>query len=275
MKSTCILSLLWFLAGSVLADPLQEQEANRQFFRALFPTLSLQDYADGVYAIDPIARESWQAIQEFPPFEPQLEQGEKLFKRAFNNGKHYADCFPNQGIGIMQLYPLWDKQRGSVITLEQAINDCRQQHGEAPLPYQRGDIASIMAYMAATSRGKIINTVIPADDPRALAAYNQGKAYYYRRQGQLNFSCASCHTQYAGKQIRSEVLSPMLGHTAHWPVYRLLWGELGTLHRRFMDCLELLRIPMIAPQSEDLRNLEYYLSYQSNGIALNGPSMRK
>lgn len=257
------------------SSPEQDRQAAWQYFNHLFPSLKLQDYADGVYAIDPIARDSWLAIQEFPPYEPTLEEGEQLFKQPFKNGRHYADCFPNQGIGIAQRYPVWDVNQGRVISLELAINDCRQQNAETPLPYQKGPIAKILAYMAWTSRGKIINTEIPANDPKALIAYEQGKAYYYRRQGQLNFSCASCHTQNAGKYIRSEMLSPMLGHTSHWPTYRLAWGELGTLHRRFLDCLELLRIPLIPAQSEELRNLEYYLSVLSQGIALNGPSIRK
>lgn len=267
--------LLFAQSCGLAADPQQDKRETWQYFSQLFPQVSLQGYADGVYAIDPITRESWQALKEFPPFEPQMEQGELLFKQAFKDGKHYADCFPQQGVGIVQFYPRWDKQLGEVITLEKAINDCRLQHSERPLSYQKGDIASIMAYMAYTSRGKAITTEIPKDDPRALAAYEQGKAYYYKRQGQLNFSCAHCHTKHAGKQLRYEVLSPMLGHTAHWPAYRLAWGELGTLHRRFMDCLELLRIPLLPAQSVELRNLEYFLSYHGNGIKLTGPDTRK
>jgi L-cysteine S-thiosulfotransferase len=263
------------LAFASFANPIHDQQDARQYFNKLFPQLTLADYAEGVYAIDPVARDSWQAIQEFPPYEPAIEEGEQLFKQAFKNGHHYADCFPNQGIGITQLYPLWDAAKAEVQTLEKAINDCRLKNNEAPLPYQKGDIAKILGYMALTSRGKIIATTIEANDPLALAAYEQGKAYYYKRQGQLNFSCASCHTQNAGKQLRSEILSPMLGHTSHWPAYRLAWGELGTLHRRFIDCLELLRIPLLPAQSTEFRNLEYYLSFMSNGIPLNGPSMRK
>lgn len=270
-----ILIALLSLSLPNYGSPEQDRQAAQYYFTERFPTLKLQDYADGVYALDPIARDSWRAIQEFPPYEPALEEGERLFKQAFKNTRHYADCFPNQGIAIAQNYPFWDVQKGSVVTLEQAINDCRQQNAEAPLPYQKGPIAKILAYMAWTSRGKLINTQVPIQDPRALKAYEQGKAYYYKRQGQLNFSCANCHTQNAGKYLRSEMLSPMLGHTSHWPTYRLAWGELGTLHRRFLDCLELLRIPLIPAQSEELRNLEYYLSVISQGIALNGPNIRK
>lgn len=271
----CLILVSVCIPNLVIADPARDRLETQQFFKRLFPQLQLQDYAEGVYAIDPIARDSWLAIEEFPPYEPALEAGEKLFKQPFKDEHSYADCLPNQGVAITQLYPLWRPIKGEVVTLEKALNDCRVLHQEAPLPYQKGAIANILAYMAYNSRGKKINIQIPANDPRALAAYEQGKAFYYARRGQLNFSCASCHNQNAGKKIRSEVLSPVLGHTSHWPVYRLFWGEMGTLHRRFNDCFELLRMPLLPAQSVELRNLEYFLSVMNNGIALNGPSTRK
>jgi sulfur-oxidizing protein SoxA len=257
------------------ADPLQDQQKFRQHYQQLFPKLKLPDYADGVYAIDPIARQSWQAIEEFPPYDEAIEQGEALFNTPFKNGRRYADCLPSKGIGIAHEYPRWDRDKGEVITLPRAINDCRAENREAPLPYEKGDMARLLAYMAFTSRGKPIAITIPADDPRALAAYQQGKDFYYQRRGQLNFACATCHVQNAGKQLRSEILSPSLGHTSHWPVYRLKWGEMGTLHRRFRECLEQIKARPIPTQSPEFRNLEYFLSFMGNGIPTNGPSTRK
>ena len=49
-------------------------------------------------------------------------------------------------------------------------------------------MAALTAYMAFTSRGKPFDIKIP-NDPRALAAYQNGKEYFYTRRGQLNFSC--------------------------------------------------------------------------------------
>jgi sulfur-oxidizing protein SoxA len=257
------------------ADPLQDQQQFRQHYQQLFPKLALSDYADGVYAIDPIARQSWQAIEEFPPYEEAIEQGEALFNTPFKNGRRYADCLPSKGIGIAHEYPRWDRGKGEVITLARAINDCRAANQEAPLPYEKGDMAGLLAYMAFTSRGKPITITIADDDPRALLAYQQGKDFYYHRRGQLNFACATCHVQNAGKQLRSEILSPSLGHTSHWPVYRLKWSEMGTLHRRFRECLEQIKARPIPAQSPEFRNLEYFLSFMSNGIPTNGPSTRK
>jgi len=129
--------------------------------------------------------------------------------------------------------------------------------------------------MAKESRGQIINVQVPADDPKALAAYQNGKDFWLKRSGQLDLSCTHCHAQNAGRQLRSDVLSPALGHVASWPVYRSKWGEMGTLHRRFEGCNEQLRTKPFEPQSEEYRNLEYFLSVMNNGLPFNGPSSRK
>jgi sulfur-oxidizing protein SoxA len=75
--------------------------------------------------------------------------------------------------------------------------------------------------------------------------------------------------------VRSDVLSPALGHTTGWPVYRSKWGELGTLHRRFDGCNRQVRAKAFPAQGEEYRNLEYFLTHMSNGIEYNGPSARK
>lgn len=259
----------------VSATPIEDQQQLRDFYQQRFPQLQLPDYAEGVYALDADAKNSWLAIEEFPPYEFALEQGKNLFYQTFANGGHYADCFPNKGIAIAQNYPYWDENRQLIITLASAINDCREKNQAPALPYAKGEITRILAYMAYTSRWQTINTHIPASSMQALAAYEQGKAYFYQRRGQLNFSCASCHVDNAGKYIRSEILSPALGHTTHWPAYRLNTGEMGTLHRRFMVCNKLIRAKVDPAQSTALRQLEYFLSFMANGLPLNGPSTRK
>lgn len=257
------------------ATPEQDQAAFRKHYEQRFPHLQLQDYSNGVYAIDPVARQSWQAIEEFPPYEPAIEQGQKLFATPFKNGKHYSDCFSHKGLGIAQEYPQWRKTTSEVITLAKALNECRQRNGETELPYSTGDLVYLQAYMVYTSRGKAISVAIPKDDPRALAAYEQGKAFYYQRHGQLNFACATCHVQNAGKKLRAEILSASLGHTNNWPTYRLKWGEIGSLHRRFAECLTQIKAEPLPEQSIEFRNLEYFLSYMGNGVPVSGPSTRK
>ena len=118
------------------------------------------------------------------------------------------------------------------------------------------------------------NVVIP-DDPRAVAAYEEGKKFYYQKRGQLNFSCANCHVTGGGMNIRADLLSPALGQTSHFPVYRKKWGGLGTLHRRYGGCNGQVRAKPFKAQSKIYRNLEYFHTYMSNGIPLNGPGGRQ
>ncbi|MEZ5594723.1 MAG: sulfur oxidation c-type cytochrome SoxA, partial [Gammaproteobacteria bacterium] len=99
--------------------------------------------------------------------------------------------------------------------------------------------------------------------------------FYYTRRGQLNFACSSCHLGASGMMVRADELSPALGHPTHFPVYRSKWGELGTLHRRFAGCNEQVRAKPFPAQSEEYRNLEYFLSYMSNGLPVNGPGSRR
>ncbi len=256
------------------ATPQDDLQSFRDFFYKRFPDTAKDDYINGVYSIDAGSREQWEAIEEFPPYELNIEKGEELFNTPFANGKSYADCFENEGIGVKQNYPHFDAESGKVVTMEAAINTCREDNGEKKLKTKKGKLADISAYMAYTSRGNIIDMEIP-NDPRAIAIYEQGKQFFYSKRGQLNMSCADCHVHYSGYLTRSELLSPALGHVSHWPVYRSKWGGLGTLHRRYTGCNRNIRATPFKAQGAEYTALEYFHSYMSNGLKLNGPGSRK
>ena len=277
-RSISFLSLfvLGFGVGTVAhADPEADRLALVNYYQQRFPNVELQEYANGLYAFDEVAREQWIEMEDFPPYEIGMEEGEEYFNTPFANGKGYADCFENGGIGIRQNFPYFDATLGEVVTLELAINQCRETNGEEPLPYLDGELVAVSAYMAYTSRGSTTNVNIPTQDPRALQAYESGKEFYYARRGQLNFACASCHAQSAGLSLRADRLSAALGQTTHWPVYRSSWGEIGSLHKRFRECNVQVRARPFEAQSLEYRNLEYFLTYMSNGLQLNGPASRR
>lgn len=271
---TTILLSAALVAGLAWASPEDDRAAFIEYYQKRFPKVAVEDYVNGVYAIDETAYEQWLEIEEFAPYELAMAEGKELFETPFANGKTYADCFPNGGMGIRQNYPYFDTESGQVKTLELEINECREKNGEKPYGYKKGPIAAISAYMAYTSRGKKLNVVIP-DDPRALAAYESGKEFYYSKRGQLNFSCADCHVYNAGMMVRADKLSPALGHPTHFPVYRSKWDDMGTLHRRFDGCNKQVRATPLPAQGEDYRNLEYFVTYMSNGMEVNGPGARK
>lgn len=255
------------------AGPEEDLKIFRGYYMERFPDVPLDEFANGVYAIHKISRDNWEAIEEFPPYEPFIEEGEEMFNTPFKNGKTYASCFRNGGIGVKGDYPYYDEKKGKVVTLEQAINECRTKNGEKPLKYKKGPINSIGAYMAYTTRGQKINIKTPST-PGAIAAYESGKKFFYARRGQLNLSCAHCHIDNAGNQIRSNILSPAIGHPSHWPAYRAKWGTVGTLQRRFTGCNKQVRAKPMKAQGPEYSNLEYFLTYMSNGVPWNGPGSR-
>ncbi|MET0028232.1 MAG: sulfur oxidation c-type cytochrome SoxA [Candidatus Thiodiazotropha sp.] len=274
LRSLTLLVITCGLVASAQATtPEEDLNAFRDFFQKRFPNVETDDFVNGAYAIDPVGRENWEAIEEFPPYEPFIDAGRDIWEKPFANGKTFQDCFPD-GPAIEGKYPYWDKDKGMVMTLPLALNKCLEANGEKPMKYKKGPINDILSYIAFESRGQITNVEIP-NDPAAIKAYEEGRKFYYDRRGQLNFSCANCHLQNAGMILRTEVLSPALGHTTHFPVYRSKWGTVGTLHRRFTGCNKQVRAAPFKAQGEEYRNLEYFLTYMSNGLPLNGPGARK
>jgi sulfur-oxidizing protein SoxA len=282
-KLAVITSLLCLLASPLIASasPQQDLKDFRKHYAERFPDTPFQDFANGVYSVDKASREQWEAFEEFPPYEIYVDKGEELFNKPFRNGKTYASCFPNAKKGIKQNYPYFDKGTNQVITLELAINNCRKNNGEEPLKYKTGAIAHLGAYMAFQSRGKPVSVNV-VNNKTSMDWYERGKTHFYAKRGQLNMSCADCHYHNAGNKIRADILSPALGHTTHFPVYRNKWSlvsnsgdGMGTLHRRYGGCNKQVRAKPFKAQSEEYRALEYFHTYMSNGLTMNGPGVRK
>jgi sulfur-oxidizing protein SoxA len=279
VRKIALLAAMMILVGAQSSwavetpSPAKDFKVFRDYFTKKFPKVDLNDFVNGPYSMNEDMRKQWIEKEELPPYDFALDRGKELFSTPFKNGKTLADCFPNKGIGIRQNYPYFDEKRNEVITLELAVNRCLQDSGEKPYSYVKDDMAAVTAYMAFTSRGKPFDIKMP-NNPRALQAYENGKQYFYQRRGQLNFSCASCHVQGAGERIRAEVLAPALGILNAMPIYRSEWGGMGTTSRRLTSCNSQVRATPLEPQDPEYRNLEYYLSYLSNGLPISGPGAR-
>ena len=257
------------------AGPPEDRRAFVAYFESRFPDIPFSEYANGIYAIDQDARDQWQEIEEFPPYEFAVEQGESLWQESFSDGKSYSDCFENSKNGVRQNYPEFDSQTGEVITLAKAINHCRKKHGQKTLEFGSEQMLALSAFMAFESRGESFDISVPGDDARAVAAYEEGKRFYYTKRGQLNLSCADCHVVSVGQYIRADRLSASLGHPTHFPVYRSKFGNMLSLHQRFAGCIRDVRAKPFELQSTEYRTLEYFLTYMSNGLEVNGPGARK
>ncbi|MCW8901749.1 MAG: sulfur oxidation c-type cytochrome SoxA [Gammaproteobacteria bacterium] len=271
------------------ASPRGDLKEFRDYFTKMNPGIKLQSYANGIYALDENRRVEWENIEEFPPYEDGVDAGARLFKKY-----GVAKCFPNGGKGIRQNYPMY--KNGVVHTLEGDLMACLKKNGvdtkKEKLSYGKGKFAGIAAYMTSTSKGKATNVKI---DPSrtSMAIYEQGKRHFYAKRGQLNFSCADCHIYNHGMMARGNLLSPALGQTSHFPVWRRSWASktaakngksgafdgFGTIQRRYGGCNKQVRAKPLkgkdGKQHPEYVALEYFHTYMSNGIKINGPAVRQ
>lgn len=274
LRNVLAVGILFSPVASASASPDLDVSNIDNYFLNRFPTLSLNDFVNGAYALNNDLAAQFKSISEFSPIEIYIEQGKTLYETPFPNGKYYKDCLRNGGIGIAQFYPYFDGKDGKVKSLSYEINQCRIRNSAPEYAFSDQELLAILAYLTATSAGKKVTVTIP-DDPRALQAYEEGKRYYYSRRGKLNLSCSHCHVQYAGRKFRGNVLSPALGQATHWPVYHTSAGILGSLHGRYQGCIQAMgEEPPKDLQSDLYNNLEYFHATMSNGIVMPGPVTR-
>jgi sulfur-oxidizing protein SoxA len=239
----------------------------------MFPGIALDEYVNGALMLSADAKSQFDSIMEFPPFQADLERGKALWETPFRNGRTFASCFAQGGVNAAGRYPMYDAASDKIITFEMALNRCLADNGEKT--YRHDDkrtMGLLTAYARSLSDGMRMD--IRVEGPGAVDKYEQGKRFYFSRMGQYNFACASCHVRNAGRILRTEILSPVIGQATHWPVFRA-GDNLNTLHMRYRRCMEQMRAEPLAAGSEALNNLEYFQSYLSNGLPMRASVYRK
>jgi sulfur-oxidizing protein SoxA len=291
MRKTILVLLLAALAPALpmmaaQADPAGDIRQQREFFKRKFPTVAIEEYANGLYALPGFEeyREQWMSFNDIAPFEIGLEKGKKLWETPFRNGKTFASCFRNGGKNLAQGYPYWDKPTKRVRTVEMDLRDCARRN-DADLKFLTADLdrdqnarvqlAELSAYFYSMARGNLIKPDVDFNDPGAMKAYEEGKKFWWSRRGQWNFACASCHIELAGKNLGgNQPLSAALGHTTAWPAQRLEWSRIELLHFRYSTCLSQMRAKPPKIGAEIYNHLELYEKTMSSGLPLKAPAMR-
>ena len=203
-----------------------------------------------------------------------VQQGEALWsQRATGTLGSCADCHGSAPItmrGVAARYPMFDQQLGRPITLAQRIQQCRvERQGDTPLRPEGDALLGLTAYVGLQSRGMPMAVAIEGP---ARAFFESGKALFATRQGQLNLSCSQCHDGLAGQRLAGSVIPQ--GQPNGYPEYRLEWQGMGSLDRRIRNCLVGVRAEPLAPDAPELANLELYLGWRANGLAVETPAVR-
>jgi sulfur-oxidizing protein SoxA len=276
MKRKLTFIIAGLLLGCASTGPAKGPEADRnaliKHYQQTVPNVKFDDYIYGALAMNPDAKAQYDSFMDFPAYSIDLDKGQKMWETPFENGKTFSSCFPNGGKNVAGNYPYFDDAANRVVTFENAINSCLTSNEEDELGYAGKEIGLLTAYAKSLSDGMKVN--VKVESAGALAAYEKGKKYYATRNGQLNFSCKSCHVQSAGKFIRMDQLSMMIGQASHWPEFRG-GTKITTLQGRFKQCEKNVRAKPKEANSEEYNNLEYYLTYMSNGLPMQTPVFRK
>jgi sulfur-oxidizing protein SoxA len=246
--------------AAAAADPAAVKAAIETRLRTQLPDLARADYALGSAAFDAEIRAQQDA--NAGAGKEAIERGAAVWKRKFKDGRSLAACFPNGGRRVAVAYPQYHTGARRIFTLEMAVNQCLKTHHEALLDYDDpATMGSVTAYLRSLSDGQPIGVRVP---PAAEPLFEQGRRLYFTRMGQRNFACASCHIQVAGKRYADVPLSPAIGQAARWPFIRD--GEARTLQAQIRACLERMGAAPFPAGSEELNDLEYFLTYLSNGL---------
>jgi sulfur-oxidizing protein SoxA len=173
--------------------------------------------------------------------------------------------------GVSMKYPRWDKRTSRLINLEGQINVCRTQRQHLPaLPQESDELLALTALVSLASRGLVLSRTLDDDLKPALS---RGQSRYETRMGQNNLACMHCHTQNAGQHLGGETISQGQPHA--YPAYRLEWQRLGSLQKRLRACLSGVKAEIWPFGSQELTELELYLSFRGEGLAIESPGVRR
>lgn len=204
-----------------------------------------------------------------------VDAGTELWDTAAGSAaRACADCHGDAASsmrGVATRYPAYHAGAGTLLNLEGRINRCRtEQQGAAALEYESDGLLALTAFVARQSLGMPLDVRI---DGAAAPYYREGKAFFHRRQGQLNLSCSQCHDRHAGDRLRGDVISYGLGNG--YPVYRLEWQSLGSLQRRLRACSLGVRAVQFDYGSREYLTLELFLAKRAAGVPIETPAIRR
>ena len=173
--------------------------------------------------------------------------------------------------GAATRYPQIDRASAQLINLEGRIQQCRERRQQAaPLRYESEELLALTALVRMQSRGMPSAVEIDLQNRRH---FERGRALFYRRLGQVDLSCANCHQDNWGKKLGPETISQ--GHGTAYPIYRLEWQTMGSLHRRFRSCLSGVRAEMLSYGAPEYLDLELYLAWRSGDLPIETPGVRR
>jgi L-cysteine S-thiosulfotransferase len=204
-----------------------------------------------------------------------VEQGQSLWMKSEGTaGTSCASCHGDLTAsmkGVAARYPAIDPKSKTLLNVEERINACRIGYQQStPLSYESNELIALTTAVAYQSRGTVRSVQI---EGAAKAFFDQGRAFFETRQGQLNLACSQCHDEQAGSKLRGDTISQ--GQTHGWPAYRLEWQSIGSLQRRLRACSLGVRAELLPFGAPEYIALELYLAWRGGSLPMESPGVRR
>ncbi|QKT02785.1 sulfur oxidation c-type cytochrome SoxA [Ectothiorhodospiraceae bacterium 2226] len=185
-----------------------------------------------------------------------VEDGEALFYEARGpNNVSLEECDFGKGPGVLEgayaELPRYFEDTGRVMDLESRLVHCmitlQGFPEDDPAVSKRdgsdSDHMQLQTYIAYQSNGMPWNP--PLDHPVEQAMRDAGEYIFYRRAGNMDFNCATCHTA-TGKRIRASVLPDKnipeeWTKAVSWPAFRAGHDHVRSSQHRVRECLWQMR----------------------------------
>lgn len=143
---------------------------------------------------------------------------------------------------------------------------------------QGTELEALTTFVALKSKGRTFNAPVKHAKEREVLALGEGA--FFRRQGPMDFSCATCHGD-AGRRIRLQPLpqfsKPQEARkvVGEWPAYRVSQGTVMTMQHRLADCFWQMRLPLVDYASDLTVALTSYLVAQAKGGEITAPAIKR
>lgn len=251
-----------------------EVEQFQGFFLERFFSVSLDEFNEGPYSLPQSAPQAatFRFLEQLPSYLHALIPARSEWNRTYN-GITLKNCMSQHPSANQFPYVLDNR----VLSIEMAILGCLELQDRSFAESDSMELAALTAVFREQARG--IANQIKLDDERLKTLYRQGYGIFWSRQGQYNYSCASCHVQNAGNTLAGELISPALGHTTAFPIYsQTRASQTGngwvTLHEQYQRCMS--RMGMVAPPlgNQRLLALEVFQAMNDVSVPLKAPQSR-
>jgi len=170
--------------------------------------------------------------------------------------------------------PYWEPRLHKVLGVEEFVTRHAKATTGQVFLMQSDENTALAVYLRYLANGTPIH--LDQTSAEAREAYSRGMALTTRKIGQLNVSCADCHSPDKGglKWVRGQWLGQLRGQLDHFPTWRTSQQSVWDIRKRFQWCNVAIGADDLPPDAKEYGDLEFYLAAQNDGLKLNVPGIR-